>query len=500
MQPVEPDLSDGGRAAVALPSVRRTAPIILIGEAVSRLRGLLFIPLLTRYLQADAYGIWSQASVLTALVLPLIFLGSDSGVARLLPAMDRDGQRRAFTGWLTAVAGSSAVLAGVGLLARGPLSDVLFGASRRLTDVVVLTVVGTVVTAIVNATRVWFRIQHRAVAVTVVTCLQSTLSVLAVVGVLLTNRGVLALVGWTVAADAIVAALVIVHLATTRVLSRPDLRAVWPLIRFGLPLLPSAYALWGLNWVDRLLLVRDRGLSEVGVYALSYAIAYFLVQMVTNPVWLFFPYASAQLHDTGQGAHLRGLSRRSMSLMLFGVLPLVALTIPLGRPLLQSISATPYVAGARVIPIVMLGYLVLMLNAHYEVALGLVHRQWLTTVAVVTGLGVNTAANLLLIPHHGMIGAAWATLLGFSAQAAITVAAARREQLVDVDVSLAVRAAVAAVAAAVGAAATGLAISSARIELVVGGLAGMLVYAASCVAARAVPADLLPRRFARIAR
>src|SRR5207244_5997648 len=39
--------------------------------------------------------------------------------------------------------------------------------------------------------------------------------------------------------------------------------------RFGMPLVPSALALWAINFVDRFFLANYKGQSEVGVYSLA---------------------------------------------------------------------------------------------------------------------------------------------------------------------------------------------------------------------------------------
>jgi O-antigen/teichoic acid export membrane protein len=67
-----------------------------------------------------------------------------------------------------------------------------------------------------------------------------------------------------------------------------------------------------------------------------------------------------------------------------------------------------------------------MISSYYEVTLGFVYRQHLSTMAVSLAFFVNLALNFLLIPPLGILGAAIATLLAFGAQLMFAATAAKR--------------------------------------------------------------------------
>src|SRR5439155_21287733 len=63
--------------------------------------------------------------------------------------------------------------------------------------------------------------------------------------------------------------------------------------RFGGPLVPSALALWAINFIDRLLIGQYKGQAEVGVYSVavrvSSAIAFLMIAFRT--AWPAFAYS-----------------------------------------------------------------------------------------------------------------------------------------------------------------------------------------------------------------
>jgi O-antigen/teichoic acid export membrane protein len=94
--------------------------------------------------------------------------------------------------------------------------------------------------------------------------------------------------------------------------------------------------------------------------------------------------------------------------------------------ILKLMAAPAFHPAAVVVPVIALAGLCEGLC--YVSAIGIiVHRKpMVRSAAVAIGAVVNTILNLILIRPYGMMGAAWATLLGFSAQTAFQVAASLR--------------------------------------------------------------------------
>ena len=72
-----------------------------------------------------------------------------------------------------------------------------------------------------------------------------------------------------------------------------DRRLLRAMNRFGLPLVPSALALWAINLIDRLFINGYKGQSEVGIYSLAVRIASVIVFLMTafQLAWPAFAYS-----------------------------------------------------------------------------------------------------------------------------------------------------------------------------------------------------------------
>ena len=67
-----------------------------------------------------------------------------------------------------------------------------------------------------------------------------------------------------------------------------------------------------------------------------------------------------------------------------------------------------------------------MLAAYFEVLLGLVHRQVLSTLSIAVAALVNLVLNIVLIPPYGITGAAVATATAFMCQLFVSFVFSRR--------------------------------------------------------------------------
>ena len=87
-----------------------------------------------------------------------------------------------------------------------------------------------------------------------------------------------------------------------------DRRLLRQMNRFGLPLVPSALALWAINLIDRIFLSRYKGQAEVGIYSLAVRISSVIIFLMTafQLAWPAFAYS---LKDDG-------LAKRTYSYVL----------------------------------------------------------------------------------------------------------------------------------------------------------------------------------------
>jgi O-antigen/teichoic acid export membrane protein len=82
-----------------------------------------------------------------------------------------------------------------------------------------------------------------------------------------------------------------------------------------------------------------------------------------------------------------------------------------------------------------------------SVGIGVAKQARYYPIVTAAAAGVNVAANLALIPRHGILGAAWATVLAYAVMAGLGFVFSRRLYPIPYEASRMARVAIAAAAA-----------------------------------------------------
>ncbi len=180
--------------------------------------------------------------------------------------------------------------------------------------------------------------------------------------------------------------------------------------RFGLPLVPSALALWVINLIDRLFINRYKGQAEVGIYSLAVSIASVIVFLLTafQLAWPAFAY-SIRDDTAAKRTYAYVLTYLLfvtcwMSLAFGSTAPWIVHLINPKGTFERSAEAVPILCFATA---AYSGYSVL------AIGIGRMRKTQLNWVVSGAAALVNIAINIALIPVYGMMGAAVSTLIAY---------------------------------------------------------------------------------------
>jgi O-antigen/teichoic acid export membrane protein len=178
---------------------------------------------------------------------------------------------------------------------------------------------------------------------------------------------------------------------------------------FGLPLVPSALALWTINFVDREFVVWYKSQAEVGVYSAAIKIASVVtfVMIAFRTAWPAFAYS---IEDDRE-------AKRTYSFVLTYLLTFaswIALALGALAPWWTRLLTAPqYQRAEKGIALlafagaVYAGYTVLAIGS------GRARRTQLNWVVTGAGAAANVGLNFWLIPRWGMVGAAISTAAAY---------------------------------------------------------------------------------------
>jgi O-antigen/teichoic acid export membrane protein len=178
-----------------------------------------------------------------------------------------------------------------------------------------------------------------------------------------------------------------------------------------MPLVPSALALWAINFVDREFVIWYKGLREAGVYSAAVRIASVItfVMIAFRTAWPAFAYS---IEDDREAKRTYAfvltylLAFASWASLALGALApwwTRLLTAPEYRRASEGIALLAF-AGA-----IYAGYTVLAIGS------GRARKTQLNWVVTGAGAALNVGLNFWLIPAYGMVGAAISTLAAYAA-------------------------------------------------------------------------------------
>jgi len=412
--------------ASLFPLVQQSA-IYLIGAALVGLGNFVLVPLYTRYLSAEEFGVYALVEISVFVAVTTTQLGLGTTYVRWY-AETEEARRGELLGSCGA-AGLVAALAGGSLLAAlaGPSGFRWFAALEQLRWMLLPVVVfrnlqGLLFCALQAAQR----------ATAYVTAAAARLLFLSGSGiwfVVLHRRGIAGVLESWLVGDA-VCFVVLLGFCVPGQRLRVRFAALRPMLKYGAPLVWSAFMALLMDASGRFFLANDKSLAEVARYVVGIKI--------TNIISMGFlqPFASAWGGMVFPIAHRPNAAltyTKMLGYALIALMLLVAVMILFGPFLVVLFAGRAYVPAVRLLPWLLLPVAFRLFEYWSSLPLYLTYKtHWigaLATAGVLSCAGLNAA----LVPRLGALGAAlaWAGALGINI--ALMTLVSRRYYVLPVD-------------------------------------------------------------------
>jgi O-antigen/teichoic acid export membrane protein len=406
-QPVEVFAArDGAPAASAVPLLGSMA-VYGAANVLSSAMPLMLLPVLTRVLSPQDFGLAAMFSVACAILVPLVGLSTKQAVMVRFFNRDRGDLGSFLTTCIVLTAVSAAVVAVPILL----LHDVLSTLTQLPASWLFVAVVTAAMHCILSLALTLWQARRMPVRFGTFQVLQSA------TGAVLSLLFILGLgLGWEgralgqFGAFALFAALGIAALWSAGYLDWPP-RAdqAREALAFGLPLVPHGLAAAAVVLVDRFLITAMVGVEQTGFYAAALQISTVLTLAVLAFNRAYQPWLFAGLKQ--DSARFRQHVVRG-SYLYFLLLAASAGIIALAAPaLVRIVLGEQFHRAAPFIPFIALG---IAFGGMYNVVANylILSRRtgWLSLASVIAG-ALNVAGGILLIQRNGAIGAAQAFML-----------------------------------------------------------------------------------------
>ena len=419
-----PNGGDNGRKrslSSQLLELTRHSFVYGVGGIVSRFLAVLLLPIYTRYLSPADYGAIGLLMTGSAVATVLLRAGAGYGFIRFWYDSDDPAYRKRL---LRTIFWFQMLMATLGLVVcvvfAPQIASVLRLDSPQLSSSGTSLVIATGVLLWVNVNYAQltnlFRAEQRSLAFSMATLANIAITVpLTILFVVHYQLGPLGLLVGNFSGTLVIFAVLLAYRREQLGLQfdRTLLRAV---NRFGLPLVPSALALWVTNLGDRLminwLLPASSSLTQTGLYALAVNIGSVMVLIFTafQTAWPAFAYSITHEDDAKRAYAyvltylmlLASWAAIGLSLLAPWIVQILA---PTNSDFWPASEAVPALAYSSVF---YAGFIVVTIGA------GRTKNTQFNWIAAAAAAILNVGLNFWLIPAYGMLGAAYATLAAYA--------------------------------------------------------------------------------------
>jgi O-antigen/teichoic acid export membrane protein len=388
--------------------------LVGITNLIVNLRGLILIPILTKTLGADAYGVWSVIMVTISLLSPLALLGLTTAMVRFLAAeKDKTKIQEGFYSVIFVVLFVSLILSLIVFLfadsfAITILKDVFAAPLIIIASVVIL------LQALDLASLEFFRAFGRMKKYSGLILLQTFAEVGFVAYFVLSGFGLFGAVVSLVISRGVVLLVCACFVLKEIGFRLPKFYGVGDYLKFGLPLVPTAMLGWITSSSDRYLIGFFSSSQMVGIYSAAYNIGA-VIGFFGAPLQIIIFPAISKLYEEKKGQEIKAYLAYSLKyFLLFAIPSIFGLTI-LSKQILLIMTRPEFAAqGLLVLPIVAVGALFFGLyGAIFAWILIVAKRTRLIFVLVSFSAMINLILNIFFIPVYGILAAAITTLIAY---------------------------------------------------------------------------------------
>lgn len=399
---------------MSLKKVVEDMGIIGISQIIISARGILLIPILTRYLGADGYGLWVMAMATVSVVLPMMVLGLPYSMTRIFPSRDNiDEVSKDFFSISFLVFLMSFIVSIILLIYPQFLANLLFEGHILVVRIVaVILFIYSTNNLMINVFRAFREMKKFSILNVGYNIGEIALAIIFVIA----GYGLIgALMGLLVVRAALFIILILLLLKKFK-LSFPDLSRTKEYLNFGVPTIPSNLSHWIVSTSDRYLIGILLSATFVGYYHPGYSIGQLVPFLIAGVYGLVLPPTLSEYYEEGNISDLEQVLTLSLKYFFIISVPFLFGMLLLYKPILLILTGDTMIASEGGIIAVYSAFtgLIYGVGVLFSQILVIKKRTKIIGIKWTIAAVINFSANIVLIPIFGIVGAAITTIVAYS--------------------------------------------------------------------------------------
>lgn len=383
-----------------------------ITNLLLELSNIILLPILTKSLAVNEYGIWVQIVVTVSFVPAIAMMGLPYSLVRFLSsAKEREAIQEIFYSIAFTILITTSFASLLILLFSNQVAYYLFEGKVVLVKLLSLIVFFDCFNGLFLN---YFRSFNQIKKYSLFSFMRVFLNISLAIYLIQLGYGILGAVSALLIAVSLEFVLMAPIIVSQIGVKIPRFQNIKTYLSFGIPTVIGSISSGVVNASDRYLIGIFLGAAYVGFYSPGYTLGNIIIMLV-SPLSFLLPVILSKHYDEGNIDEVKSILSYSLKYFLAIAIPsAVGLTI-LSKPILSFIS-TPLIAsqGYLITPFTAISAILFGSYAIISQILVLEKKTTIPGAIWVIAAALNFGLNLLLIPSSGIIGAAVTTLLAYA--------------------------------------------------------------------------------------
>jgi O-antigen/teichoic acid export membrane protein len=386
--------------------------LVGITNILVALSALILLPVVTKNLAIQDYGIWVQFNATFAFIPLLVNLGLPYTMVRFLAIKNEKNEiREGFYSITLLLLVVGLITSLVLFLLSKQIAAVLFNGNTTVSGLLALSIlIGILSTSFFS----YFRTFQQMKIFSILSLSQTYLAVFLVIFFILSGYNVSGAVFGYVIAQFITFLFAMTIIIYQIGFKFPKFKNIKEYLSFGIPTVPGNLSSWMVDLSDRYVIGILLGTAFVGYYSPGYTLGNIIV-MLMAPFGFLLPALLSSYYDQNKINEVERHLQYSLKYFILLAMPAVFGLSILSKPLLTLLS-TPEIAqnGYFITPFVALSAFLLGIYGIISQILALEKKTRIIGSMWMIAAIINVVLNIILVPLFGIVAAAISTLIAYT--------------------------------------------------------------------------------------
>lgn len=393
-----------------------SAAIYTITSVINSAIPFFLLPILTRYLIPEDYGIVSMFGVLVSLVSPFIGLSIQGAIARMYYEKENVDIKIYITNCLYILLFSTALVSVIFFLFSGFIAKLTSLPAQILWIAIIIAFAQFITRIVLTLWQVQVKpLQYGAFQISQ-TFINASLSIWFIVGIGMAWEGRILAQLIALLSFSVIGTFILLKNKWLKFSYNPSY--VKHALGFGVPLIPHSLGGIIMTMTDRIFITAMVGIGATGIYTVGYQIGMIINLLATSFNQAYVPWLYRQLKEN---SFLKKIRIVKMTYLYFIVILLIAVVLSFIAPWFLSFFVGKEFTGSSIFVVwIALGYafngMYFMVVNYMFYAQKTISLAWITFFTAV----LNIVLNYFFISKFGAIGAAQATTIVYAIKFILT--------------------------------------------------------------------------------